>query len=88
MTESLAFIGEVSIAFVRLLMGKANTRFTDIRDFCYQAGPDAFGIISLTSVLVGMILAYLGAVHSCSNSARRSTWPTWWSSACCGKWAY
>ncbi|MGD9021789.1 MAG: ABC transporter permease, partial [Lysobacterales bacterium] len=26
-------------------------------------GPDAFGIISLTSVLVGMILAYLGAVQ-------------------------
>ena len=44
-------------------MGKANTRFTDIRDFCYQAGPDAFGIISLTSVLVGMILAYLGAAQ-------------------------
>jgi len=62
-TESLAFIGEVSIAFVRLLMGKANTRFTDIRDFCYQAGPNAFGIISLTSVLVGMILAYLGAAQ-------------------------
>lgn len=62
-TESLAFIGEVAIAFVRLLAGKANTRLTDIRDFCYQAGPNAFGIISLTSVLVGMILAYLGAAQ-------------------------
>ena len=30
---------------------------------CYQAGPDALGIITLTSVLVGMILAYLGAAQ-------------------------
>jgi phospholipid/cholesterol/gamma-HCH transport system permease protein len=61
--ESLAFVGEVAIATMRLLLGKANTRFTDFRNFCYQAGPDAFGIVSLTSVLVGMILAYLGAVQ-------------------------
>jgi len=60
---SLAFVGEVTIALFRLLVGRANTRFSDFRSFCYQAGPDAFGIISLTSVLVGMILAYLGAVQ-------------------------
>ncbi len=61
--ESLAFIGEVAIALVNLALGRANTRFSDFRNFCYQAGPDAFAIISLTSVLVGMILAYLGAVQ-------------------------
>ena len=61
--ESLGFIGEIAVAFARLLVGKANTRFSDFRNFCYQAGPNAFGIISLTSVLVGMILAYLGAVQ-------------------------
>lgn len=61
--ESLAFIGELGIALSRLVLGKANTRFSDFRSFCYQAGPDAFAIISLTSVLVGMILAYLGAVQ-------------------------
>lgn len=60
---SLAFIGEVTIALLRLAAGRANTRFSDFRHFCYQAGPDAFAIISLTSVLVGMILAYLGAVQ-------------------------
>ena len=46
-----------------MLMGKANTRFSDFRDFCYQTGPNAFAIISLTSLLVGMILAYLGAAQ-------------------------
>jgi len=61
--ESLAFTGEVSVALARLAKGKANTRFTDFLGFCYQAGPDAFAIISLTSVLVGMILGYLGAVQ-------------------------
>jgi phospholipid/cholesterol/gamma-HCH transport system permease protein len=61
--ESLAFIGEVAVAFVKMLVGKSNTRFSDFSNFCTQAGPDAFGIISLTSVLVGMILAYLGAVQ-------------------------
>ncbi|MCB1704668.1 MAG: ABC transporter permease [Halioglobus sp.] len=61
--ESLAFTGEVTVAMTRLVRGKANTRFVDFMNFCYQAGPHAFGIISLTSVLVGMILAYLGAVQ-------------------------
>ena len=60
---SLGFLGELSIALWRLALGKANTRLSDFRHFCYQAGPDAFAIISLTSVLVGMILAYLGAVQ-------------------------
>ncbi len=61
--ESLAFIGDVAVALGRLASGRSNTRFVDFRHFCYQAGPDAFAIISLTSVLVGMILAYLGAVQ-------------------------
>jgi len=60
---SLAFFGDVCLAFWALLRGRANTRFTDFRNFCYQAGPDAFAIISLTSILVGMILGYLGAVQ-------------------------
>ena len=60
---SLGFVGEVCIALTRLATGRSNTRFADFRLFCYQAGPEAFGIISLTSVLVGMILAYLGAVQ-------------------------
>ena len=61
--ESLAFIGDVAVALSRAIRGKANTRMVDFWNFCYQAGPDAFAIISLTSVLVGMILAYLGAVQ-------------------------
>jgi len=61
--ESLAFIGEVAMALANLVVGKANTRYADFRAFCYQSGPDAFAIISLISILVGMILGYLGAVQ-------------------------
>lgn len=63
MLHFLAFIGAVGIATGRLLTGRAKTRLVDFLGFVYQAGPNAFGIISLTSVLVGMILAYLGAVQ-------------------------
>jgi phospholipid/cholesterol/gamma-HCH transport system permease protein len=61
--ESLAFVGELAIAMARLVGGRSNTRLSDFRNFCYQAGPDAFGIISLIGILVGMILAYMGAVQ-------------------------
>lgn len=61
--DSLAFIGETTIAMARLATGRASTRLKDFATFCYQTGPNAFGIISLTSILVGMILAYLGAVQ-------------------------
>ena len=61
--ESLSFTGEVTIALSRLIRGKANTRFSDFWNFCFQAGPNAFAIITLTSILVGMILGYLGAVQ-------------------------
>jgi phospholipid/cholesterol/gamma-HCH transport system permease protein len=60
---SFQFVGETIVAFVRLLSGRANTRRVDFFNFIYQAGPDAFGIITLTSFLVGMILAYLGAAQ-------------------------
>lgn len=60
---SLAFTGEVTVALGKLAAGKSNTRFEDFRQFCYEAGPRALGIITLTSILVGMILAYLGAVQ-------------------------
>ncbi|MEP5765315.1 MAG: ABC transporter permease, partial [Halieaceae bacterium] len=61
--SSLEFLGDISLASARLMVGKANSRRVDFLTFIYQAGPDAFGIITLTSFLVGMILAYLGAAQ-------------------------
>jgi phospholipid/cholesterol/gamma-HCH transport system permease protein len=61
--DLLAFIGDLTIAMGRLVTGRANTRRIDFFEFLELSGPNAIGIISLVSVLVGMILAYLGAVQ-------------------------
>lgn len=57
------FIGDVVIALGKLLGGRANMRWTDFFYFVEQCGPRAMGIVALISVLVGMILAYLGSVQ-------------------------
>jgi phospholipid/cholesterol/gamma-HCH transport system permease protein len=61
--EACAFAGEVLIALGRLCTGRARTRLVDVLWFVQQAGPRAIGIVTLISVLVGMILAYLGSVQ-------------------------
>lgn len=60
---TLVFIGDTWLAIARWLRGKANTRRTDIAFFVDQAGPRALPIITLISISVGMILAYLGSVQ-------------------------
>ncbi|MES9990413.1 MAG: ABC transporter permease [Candidatus Thiodiazotropha sp.] len=64
--ESVAFTefaGELALSFVRLLRGKANYRRIDLLHFLQQAGPDALPIVSLIGVLVGAVLAFVGAVQ-------------------------
>jgi len=62
-TDVLEFTGGVIIALGNLLRGRANMRWQDFFYFVDQCGPRALGIVALISVLVGMILAYLGAVQ-------------------------
>ncbi len=63
-TRSVAhFIGEISIAFARLLKGKTQLRRNDFLEILLQAGPSALSIVTLISVLVGLILAYIGAIQ-------------------------
>jgi len=61
--ELLAFIGEASIAFFKLLAGKASFRRSDLVLFIQQCGADALPIVTLISLLVGLILAFVGAVQ-------------------------
>ena len=63
LVDFLAFTGEMSLSFLRWAVGKGTARTADIVSFCKQAGPEAIAIITLQSVLVGMILAYLGMVQ-------------------------
>lgn len=61
--DLIEFIGAAGIAFINLYSGRAQTRVRDILYFIQQCGPQALGIVALISVLVGMILAYLGSVQ-------------------------
>lgn len=61
--EVLAFIGEAFLAFIRLLQGKARFRRSDLTLIIQDCGAQALPIVSLISFLVGLILAFVGAVQ-------------------------
>jgi phospholipid/cholesterol/gamma-HCH transport system permease protein len=61
--EMLAFIGEASIAFGKLLIGKARFQRSDFFASVQSCGIESLAIVSLISLLVGLILAFVGAVQ-------------------------
>jgi phospholipid/cholesterol/gamma-HCH transport system permease protein len=61
--EMLAFIGAAFVAFLRLLAGKAQFRWSDLILVIQQSGAEALPIVSLISLLLGLILAFVGAVQ-------------------------
>jgi len=61
--EMIAFIGEAAVAVCRLLTGRARFRRTDLFTIMRDCGSRALPIVSLISVLVGLILAFVGAVQ-------------------------
>jgi phospholipid/cholesterol/gamma-HCH transport system permease protein len=61
--EMLAFIGEASVALMKLFVGKAQFRHSDLFLTMQECGAQALPIVSLISILVGLILAFIGAVQ-------------------------
>ncbi|MGO9607724.1 MAG: MlaE family ABC transporter permease [Candidatus Binataceae bacterium] len=59
----LTFLGELTMAFGRMLEGKARFRRSDLLILIQDCGANAFGIVVLISFLVGTILAFMGAVQ-------------------------
>ncbi|OZG75116.1 hypothetical protein BTA51_01625 [Hahella sp. CCB-MM4] len=57
------FLGESLQASHRFLIRKAVYRRDDLMFFLQDAGPSSLGIVTLISVLIGMILAFVGAVQ-------------------------
>ncbi|PYM65866.1 MAG: hypothetical protein DME11_09030, partial [Candidatus Rokuibacteriota bacterium] len=55
---TLTFVGAVSIAFARSLLGRARYRRSDFLLVLQEVGAKALPIVSLISFLVGVILAY------------------------------
>jgi phospholipid/cholesterol/gamma-HCH transport system permease protein len=61
--DFLRFLGEVTIAFARLCVGKARFRRIDLMMVIQDCGASAFGIVTLVTFLVGVILAFMGTVQ-------------------------
>lgn len=59
----IAFIGETVLAGFALMRGRARFRAGDLLLCIQEAGPGALAIVTLISVLVGLILAFVGAVQ-------------------------
>lgn len=59
----VVFIGEIALSIVALCQGKARFRWQDLWTHSQDCGPSALPIVSLISLLVGLILAFVGAVQ-------------------------
>jgi phospholipid/cholesterol/gamma-HCH transport system permease protein len=59
----LAFLGENVLAVGKLVRGRAQFRWADALLVMEQCGPQALGIVALINCLVGLILAFVGAIE-------------------------
>jgi len=61
--QMLGFIGEATLALLNFLVGKARFRRIDLLLFIEDCGAQSLPIVKLISVLVGVLLAFVGAVQ-------------------------
>jgi phospholipid/cholesterol/gamma-HCH transport system permease protein len=57
------FVGMVTLALMTFVRGRARYRRSDLIEVIQSCSASALGIVSLISYLVGVILAYMGAVQ-------------------------
>ncbi|WP_139558134.1 MlaE family ABC transporter permease [Methylotetracoccus oryzae] len=61
--DLLAFVGEATLSMGSVVVGKARFRRVDLLRLMQDCGAMALPIVSLISLLVGLILAFVGAVQ-------------------------
>ncbi|MGH6891056.1 MAG: ABC transporter permease [Dongiaceae bacterium] len=61
--EMVGFLGEALQSFGAMIVGRARFRGSDLVDIIFECGAAALPIVTLISFLVGMILAFVGAVQ-------------------------
>ena len=61
--ETLAFVGEAVAGFGRLAVGRAQFRRADFFLTMYECGAQALPIVTLISVLIGLVLAFVGSIQ-------------------------
>lgn len=59
----VTFLGEAILSLLRLVSGKARMRRGDFFVIVQDCGAKALGIVTLISFLVGLILAFIGAIQ-------------------------
>ncbi len=60
--EIVTFVGEAIIAVVNWVRGRAQYRRSDLYLTIQEAGAGALGIVTIISLLIGLIIAFVGAV--------------------------
>jgi phospholipid/cholesterol/gamma-HCH transport system permease protein len=61
--EMLSFLGEAVLTLPRLVSGRARFPVADFLGVVQDCGPKALPIVSMVSLLVGLILAFMGAIQ-------------------------
>src|SRR6266436_2678538 len=61
--ETLGFIGEACLSLLRLFAGKARFRRSDLLLAVQDCGARSLSIVALINLLVGLILAFVGAIQ-------------------------
>jgi phospholipid/cholesterol/gamma-HCH transport system permease protein len=61
--DMLAFIGELVLTVLSVVRGDAHFRRVDLLLYTQECGPSALPIVTLISLLVGLILAFVGALQ-------------------------
>ena len=62
-TAMIEFLGEVTASVGRMIRGNARFRMSDLGSFLQDCGIQALPIVTLISFLVGLILAFVGAIQ-------------------------
>lgn len=63
LSEMLGFLGDMTVTFAKLFRLKVRFRLVDLVLLIQQCGAQALPIVTLISFLVGVILAFVGAVQ-------------------------
>jgi phospholipid/cholesterol/gamma-HCH transport system permease protein len=61
--DMLAFLGEATLSLGRFITGRAQFRWVDLWLVMQECGAEALPIVTLVSFLIGLIVAFVGAVQ-------------------------
>lgn len=61
--DFMTFLGDLTVTFGKFVRGQARYRTVDLVEVIQECGANAVGIVTLISFLVGVILAFMGAVQ-------------------------